>query len=93
LRRHTLIRDFGKSVLFSDESKFNIFYSNGRVMMCRKPNKQMNCNNLCPTVKHGSGNELNWGCISASNLIFIDGIMDQSIYLYILRNSLYARIR
>jgi len=76
------VNDFWKSVLFSDESKFNIFGSDGRVMVWRKPNKQMDCKNLCPTVKHGGGNELVWGCMSATgvgNLVFIDSI----IVLYI----------
>jgi transposase len=84
--------DFWKSVLFSDESKFNIFGSDGRVMVWRKPNMQMDCRNLCPTVKHGGGNVLVWGCMSATgvgNLVFIDGIMDQHMYLNILRNNLH----
>lgn len=33
--------DFWKSVLFSDESKFDVFGTDGRVMVWRKPNKQM----------------------------------------------------
>jgi len=87
--------DFWKSVLFSDESKFNIFGSDGRVMVWRKPNKQMDCKNLYPTVKHGGGNVLVWGCMSVTGvgkLVFIDGIMDQHIYLNILRNNLHASV-
>ncbi|VVC27140.1 Paired domain,Homeobox domain-like,Winged helix-turn-helix DNA-binding domain [Cinara cedri] len=60
-----------------DENKFNIFGSDGRVMVWRKPNKQMDCKHLCPTVKHGGGNVLVWGCMSATgvgNLVFINGI-------------------
>jgi hypothetical protein len=62
-------------------------------MVCRKFNKQMDCKNLCPTVKHGDGKVLVWGYMSATgvgNLVFIDGIMDQHIYLNILRNNLHT---
>ena len=57
---------FWNSVLFSDEDKFNIFNSDGRVMVWRKPNAQMETKNLCPTVKHDGGNVLVWGCMSAA---------------------------
>lgn len=73
--------DFCKFVLFSDESEFNIFDSDGRIMVWRKlNNKQMNCKNLYPRIKHGGGNVLLiWGYVSAigvGNLVFIDGIKD-----------------
>ena len=40
---------FWKNVILSDESKFNLFGSDGRQMVWRKVNKE----NLLPTVKHG----------------------------------------
>ena len=69
---------FWESVLFTDESKFNVFSSGGRVKVWRKPNKAFKKQNLCTTVKHGGGIVLVWGCMSASgvgNLVFIDGSM------------------
>ena len=46
---------FGKNVIFTDESKFNIFGSDGRVNVWRKPNQEMDAKHLRPTVKRGAG--------------------------------------
>ncbi|GFV20397.1 transposable element Tcb1 transposase [Trichonephila clavipes] len=45
--------NFWKKVIFSDESKFNIFGSDGRRTVWRKPNTALDPKNLHPTVKHG----------------------------------------
>ncbi|GBM64603.1 hypothetical protein AVEN_19349-1 [Araneus ventricosus] len=42
-----------ESVIFVDESKFNIFGSDGRITVWRKPNEELNPKNLLPAVKHG----------------------------------------
>ncbi|GFV61025.1 transposable element Tcb1 transposase [Trichonephila clavipes] len=42
-------------VIFSDESKFNIFGSDGRRMVSRKPNTSHHPKHTIPTVKHGGG--------------------------------------
>lgn len=78
-------------VIFADESKFNLFGSDRRVMVWRKPNEELKGKNLKPTVKHGGGHVMVWGCISAKgmgNLVFIDGIMNKEQYLRILRENL-----
>ncbi|KAJ4431613.1 hypothetical protein ANN_20212 [Periplaneta americana] len=49
--------DWWEKALFSDESKFNVFGSDSRQMVWRKPEEKMNTKNLRPTVKHGGGNE------------------------------------
>ncbi|GFS53891.1 transposable element Tcb2 transposase [Trichonephila clavipes] len=44
-----------------------------------------------PTVKHGGGSVMVWGCMAASGvgkLVFIDGIMHKMAYLNILQNNL-----
>ncbi|CAK9809367.1 Transposable element Tc1 transposase [Anthophora plagiata] len=82
---------FWETVLFSDESKFNIYGSDGRIMVWRKKNEHLKPANMCPTVKHGGGGVLVWGCMSASGvgkLKFIETIMDQHVYLDILRENL-----
>lgn len=82
---------FWKNVIFSDESKFNLFGADGRSKVWRKPKEAFKTKNLLPTVKHGGGSVMVWGCLSSSgvgNLVFIDGIMDQYGYLNILRNNL-----
>lgn len=83
---------YWNDVIFTDESKFNIFGSDGRRMVWRKKNEEFNFKNLKPTVKHGGGGVLVWGCISAfgpGELVFIDTIMDKNVYLNILKNNLH----
>ncbi len=47
---------FWKSVIFSDESKFNLFRSDGKRFVWRKHYTTLPSKNLLPTVKHGGGN-------------------------------------
>ncbi|GFU91488.1 transposable element Tc1 transposase [Trichonephila clavipes] len=55
-KTHQLKTDnFWKKVIFSDESKFNFFGSDGRRTVWRKPNTAFYPKNLRPTVKHGGG--------------------------------------
>lgn len=78
-------------VLFSDESKFCIFGSNGRLRVWRKTGDAFNPKHTIKTVKHGGGGLMVWGCMSAAgvgNLVFIENIMDQHVYLDILKNNL-----
>ncbi|XP_043506295.1 uncharacterized protein LOC122526809 [Frieseomelitta varia] len=65
------------TVIFSDESKFNVFGSDDQRYVWKKLNKEMDIHNLQPTVKHGGGSVMVWGFMaanSARNLIFIDDI-------------------
>ncbi|GFV12127.1 transposable element Tcb1 transposase [Trichonephila clavipes] len=91
-KTHQLKTDnFWKKVIFSDESKFNIFGSDGRRTVCRKPNTTLDPKNLPPTVKHGGGSVMVWGCMASNgvgNLVFIAGIMDNKLYIDILNNNL-----
>ena len=66
---------FWNSVLWSDESKFNLFGSDGKVMVWRTSKEEYNSTCSVPTVKRGGGNVKCWSCFSASgvgNLVFID---------------------
>ncbi|CAK9815645.1 Transposable element Tc1 transposase [Anthophora plagiata] len=78
-------------IIFSDESKFNLFGSDGRQKVWRKPNTELELKNLRSTVKHGGGSVMVWGCMSANgpgNLVFINGTMDKIKYLNILKENL-----
>lgn len=73
-----------RNILWSDESKINMFGSDGKQYVRRPINKE-----FCPlytkkTVKHGGGNIKVWGCFSYSGvgpLYWIKEIMDQHIYV------------
>lgn len=87
--------DFWKRVVFTDESKFNIFKSDGRVTVWRKKNSEMEERNLTATVKHGGGCIQVWGCMSANgvgDLHPIDGILDHRGYIQILKDHLVRSV-
>lgn len=79
-------------VIFVDESPFSVFGQAGRVMVWRKVKEDMKIDNLQPTVKHGGGKVMVWGCMSAAGvgeLVFIDGNMNKEQYLQILKQNLH----
>lgn len=78
-----------KNVLFSDESKFNLFRSDGVCHVRRPKDERLNPKYVCPTVKHGGGSVMVWGCFSSHGmgpLHRIEGIMDKFVYKNILEN-------
>lgn len=84
---------FWCNVIFTDESKFNLFGSDGKVKIWRRPNTALVRKNLTASVKHGGGNVKVWGCFSASGvgaLVFITGNMDTDMYLDILKKNLHS---
>ncbi|GFV91239.1 transposable element Tcb1 transposase [Trichonephila clavipes] len=83
--------DFSKNVIFSDESKFNIFKSDGRKLVWRKPCTDFHTKNVLPTVEHGGGSVMIWGCMASKgvgNLCFIDGLMTARTYTDVLQDNL-----
>ncbi len=51
---------------------------------------------MVPTVKHGGGTVLMWGCMSAAGvgeLHFIDGIMNSQMYSSILKEKMLPSLR
>lgn len=88
--------DFWDKVIWSDESRFNVFGSDGCIKVWRKPNTGLHPSNTIKTVKHGGGGIMIWGCMSTAgvgNLQIIDGIMDQKVYLNILKENLIQSAR
>ena len=57
-----------KSMIFSDESKFNIFGSDGHRYCWRKPGQEFDERYVQKEIKHGGGNVMVWGCIIAKGL-------------------------
>lgn len=87
---------YWNKIIWSDESKFELFKSKGKVLVWRENGTALKPKNLTPTVKYGGGSVMVWGCMSASGvgkLVFIDGKMDQYVYKNILEENLLASAR
>lgn len=84
------------NVIFSDESKFNLFGSDGRQWCWRRSGHEYDDVYVQKKVKHGGGNIMVWGCITSrgvGRLYRIDGKMDANMYTQILRHSLLQTYR
>lgn len=85
-------QSFWNNVLFSDERKFCVYRSDGRVVVWRKAGSELRQKILRTPVKHGGGAVMVWGCMAASGvgeLVFIDEIMKKKkLYLKILKENL-----
>ena len=44
----------------------NSYTTDGSHYVCQKPNSAFHSKNLIPTVKHGGGSVMDWGCFDAS---------------------------
>lgn len=85
---HWTAKDWRK-VLFSDESKFNIFGSDGAQFIHRPAMKRLDPKYVSGTVKHGGGNIMVWGAFSAFGMgpiHKIDHKMDRFLYRAILED-------
>jgi hypothetical protein len=83
-------------VSWSDESKFNLFGSDGKVIVWRTPKEEQIPICTVPIVKHEKGNVKCSGCMSSwgvVNLVFIDGNMTGEIYHEILQKNLFESVR
>lgn len=85
-----------RKVLFSDESKFNLFGSDGKKYVRRPQGQRYNSRYQIPTVKHGGGHIMVWGAFSSAGvgpLVRIEGTMDAVLYRSILAEHMlpYAK--
>uniref|UniRef100_A0A4W5LQX5 Uncharacterized protein n=1 Tax=Hucho hucho TaxID=62062 RepID=A0A4W5LQX5_9TELE len=78
-------------MLWSDENKIKLFGINSTRRVWRRRNAAYNPKKTIPTVKHGGGNIMLWGCFSAKGtgqLHRIKGTMDGTMYCQILGENL-----
>lgn len=79
-----------KSVLWTDESKFELFGSHRRQYVRRKVNERFKPECILPTVKHGGGSVMVWGCFShagVGQLLQVEGILKKEQYHSILQRQ------
>lgn len=81
-------------MLWSDETKIELFGHNDVgiiVIIWHKNGEAFNPKNTIPTVKHGGGNLMLWGCFLANgpgNLITVNSTMKKEQYMKILNNNI-----
>ncbi|KAG2459621.1 TCB1 transposase, partial [Polypterus senegalus] len=78
-------------ILWSDETKIELFGVNARRHFWRKPGTTHHQANTIPTVKHGGGSIMLWRCFSAAGtgrIVRIKGKMTAAMYRDILNENL-----
>ncbi len=88
--------NYWNHVLWSDETKINLFGSDGVKHVWRQPGEEYKDKCVVPTVKHGGGSVMVWGCMSAAGteeLQFIEGTMNANMYCDILKQSMIPPFR
>ncbi len=94
--KQTKDMDYWNHVLWSDETKINFFGSDGVKRVWRQPGGEYKDNCVLPTVKHGGGSVMVWGCMidaGTGELQLIEGIMNANMYCDILKQSMNPSLR
>ncbi len=94
--KQTKDMDYWNHVLWSDETKINLFGSDGVKRVWRQPGEEYKDKCVWPTVTHGGGSVMVWGCMSAAGtgeLEFIEGTMNANMYCDILKQSMIPSLR
>jgi len=84
------------AIVFSDETKINLWGSDGRQYCRRYLGQALRRQYVLPTVKHGGGSLMVWGCVSylgVGRLHRIDGTMNAKMYTSILRRDFLGTLR
>jgi hypothetical protein len=89
--RHWTVDDW-KRVVFSDETKINLWNSDGIEVYWTRPGDPQQPFHLRPTVKHGGGSLMFWGCMTYRGLGYgcqiFEGTMKKEDYIRILNTTL-----
>ncbi len=84
------------NILWSDESKIELFGLNSKQYVWRKPGTAHHLSNTVPTVKHGGGSIMPVGVFSAAGtgrLVAIEGKMNVAKYRDILDENLLQSVQ
>jgi len=87
---------YWENVIFSDESKFELFGSKRRVIVWRRPGEEYHPSCLRGSMKFGGGSVMVWAAIwisGRSELVFVEDKLNSDKYIEILENYLMPIIR
>ena len=88
--------DYWNHALWSDELKIDLFISDCFKHVWRWLGEEYKDKCAMPTLKHGGGNVMVWGCMSAAGvgeLHFIVGSMNYNMYCEILQQSMIPSLQ
>ncbi len=88
--------DYWNYVLWSDETKINLFGSDGVKRVWQQPSEEYKDKCILPTVKHSDGSVMVWGCTSVAStgeLQFIERTINSNMYCDILKQSTIPSLR
>uniref|UniRef100_A0A8C5N469 Transposase n=1 Tax=Leptobrachium leishanense TaxID=445787 RepID=A0A8C5N469_9ANUR len=89
-------KSFWENVLWTDETKIELFGKAHHSTVYRKWNEAYKEKNTVPTVKYGGGSMMFWGCFAASGtgcLECVQGIMKSEDYQRILGRTVEPSVR
>ena len=79
--------------MWSDETKIELFGIDSIRRVWRKRNAEYNPKNTIPTVKHGGGNLILWGCLSAKFQFLTLLYRGEAMYRETLGDNLLPSVR
>jgi transposase len=85
-----------KQITWSDESRFALFESDGRVRVWRRVGEDYNIDCIKPTVKFGGGSVMFWGCFSWNGigpLVLVEQTMNSEAYVNVLATHFIPWVR
>ncbi len=82
--------DYWDSILWSDETKLNVFGTDGFKTVWHHKGEEYKGKCMVPTVKHGGGSVLMWGCMSAAG---VGELMNSQMYCSILKEKMLPSLR
>ena len=91
-----ILKPCGKKIFWSDEINMELFGLNAKCYIWHKPNKAHHPKNTIPTVKHGRGRIMLWGCFSSAGtgeIVRIEEKKDGAKYRKIQKENLLPSAR